>query len=112
MSDKGLDIKYLSNLEELEKLHEEYAIKGLSTEQFKELKLDTYKRKNPKMSPGQINALWKVHNKAKEWKEKILRHWSPKYYEYVFGLNGLPETGNFRRMLDRKLKYVRERKQR
>jgi len=104
--------KFLKNLTELEKLYEEYAIKGLSTEQFKELKLDTFKRKKPKMSPGQIGALWKVHKKTKEWQDKVLVEWSSKYHHYAFGLNGLPETGNFRRMLDRKLDYVRERKNR
>ena len=46
-----MNIKYLSNINAMEKLHEEYAIKGLSTQQFKDLKADTFKRKNPKMSP-------------------------------------------------------------
>jgi len=105
-----MNIKYLSNINAMEKLHEEYAIKGLSTQQFKDLKADTFKRKNPKMSPGKISALWEVHKKAKEWKEKILASDNPKYYGLAFGLNGLPETGIVRRKLDRMLDYVKKRK--
>jgi len=41
-----MNIKYLSDINAMEKLHEEYAIKGLSTQQFKDLKADTFKRKN------------------------------------------------------------------
>ena len=107
-----MNIKYLSNLQALSKLHEEYAIFGISSADFKELKLDTFKRKNKKMSDAERNFKWKKYHEVKEWGDKILIYWSEKYHSKVFTLNKMPETGVIRRKLDNAYLYVFTRKSR
>ena len=105
-----MNTKYLNNVQAFAKLHMEYAITGMSYETYKDLVADTFRRtKYKKMSDKYRNHLWKKYKEIKEWEDKILVEWPEKYHDYVFSGNKLPETGKFRRKLDKIYLYLFER---
>ena len=105
-----MNIRYLSNLQETKKLHEEYAIMGLSTSILKDFGLER-KRKKKKFSRAETYRIFKKLKEIKEWKDKVLS-WPDKYHDLIFTLNKMPETRKLRRKLDRIYLYVFERKER
>ena len=107
-----MNIKYLSNAKAFAKLHQEYAISGMPYDTYKDLVRDTFKRKNKLLSDKYKSFLWKKYKEIKEWEDRIICEWPEKYHDYVFSPNKLPETGKFRRKLDRIYLYVFERKER
>jgi len=106
-----MNIKYLNNISEISKLHREYVIQGMSYSVYKQLILES-KRKHKKMSDIERKSLWKHYWKIQNWKDRIIVEWPDKYHKYVFSLNKLPETGKFRKKLDRIQVYLFQRQER
>ena len=64
------------------------------------------------MSDIKRKSLWKHYWKMKGWEKRITSEWPDKYHKYVFSLNKLPETGKFRKKLDRIQVYLIQRQER